>query len=108
MADHSSQLLPSCNYIESLLGIETFAANFLHANTPKLQLYWIPIRDWNQWTGLRVQKPPQSCNYIESLLGIETIDGIDLNEIPKDCCNYIESLLGIETGIIVIDGFTRR
>ena len=64
----------SCNYIESLLGIETTTARFPCGSMVMLQLYWIPIRDWNR------QKFPCKtgklcCNYIESLLGIETVGG---------------------------------
>ena len=60
-----------------------------------LQLYWIPIRDWN---GHFFPAPQQSksCNYIESLLGIETAVG-SFEAVKLPSCNYIESLLGIET-----------
>ena len=65
-----------------------------------LQLYWIPIRDWNvaKKPGLN---PVLSCNYIESLLGIETIDESS-GDFPTASCNYIESLLGIETSLRAI------
>ena len=84
-----------CNYIESLLGIETTrTTNFIKIML-RLQLYWIPIRDWN-FGGIINPSLLAGCNYIESLLGIETFQAI-----WTDClslgCNYIESLLGIET-----------
>ncbi len=61
-----------CNYIESLLGIETVA-----------------------WTRTSPEIA-ESCNYIESLLGIETKSAAE-NISGFSRCNYIESLLGIET-----------
>ena len=60
-----------------------------------LQLYWIPIRDWNNVHPAIVLKD-QGCNYIESLLGIETGKKYWIHKGSR-CCNYIESLLGIET-----------
>ena len=64
-------LMSSCNYIESLLGIETSSGP-----------------DGLEKSG--------GCNYIESLLGIETLRTpvVFLRFLG---CNYIESLLGIET-----------
>ena len=41
-------------------------------NNQGLQLYWIPIRDWNAIQGFGCPVQLASCNYIESLLGIET------------------------------------
>ena len=68
-----------------------------------LQLYWIPIRDWNLPATNETQEQPTGCNYIESLLGIETPDSSWYVEMISRGCNYIESLLGIET-----DKFSRK
>ena len=62
-----------------------------------LQLYWIPIRDWNNTVEFQNGIFMLCCNYIESLLGIETSPGGEKRSPVTFCCNYIESLLGIET-----------
>ena len=80
--------------------------NWKHLLT--LQLYWIPIRDWNS---LQIQglSGVTCCNYIESLLGIETVAWTRTSPEIAESCNYIESLLGIETKSAAenISGFSR-
>ena len=73
MTRFGHQICRCCNYIESLLGIETIFS-------------------------LRNLDLVFSCNYIESLLGIETSENRSI-ALAAYGCNYIESLLGIETGI---------
>ena len=62
-----------CNYIESLLGIETAKSIAPISWVGRLQLYWIPIRDWNKRDIWKKNPYSRGCNYIESLLGIETL-----------------------------------
>ena len=118
-----------CNYIESLLGIETLLFFLqLHLMRPlqlywipirdwndfrrcsdrlnhKLQLYWIPIRDWNRFVLDCWKVVLVCCNYIESLLGIETFR-FTSSVTPLSGCNYIESLLGIETTEEIVRSIT--
>ena len=86
---------PNCNFIYSLLGIETKFSNFETRTSWSLQFHLLPIRDWNElirgdfigdtllqfhllpirdWNLDRPWHPQgiNDCNFIYSLLGIET------------------------------------
>ena len=87
-----------CNYIESLLGIETQATRGYFFLTSKCCNYIESLLGIE--TPLQNPTTPKTtrCNYIESLLGIET-SSMRMTCLPSTSCNYIESLLGIETKI---------
>ena len=60
-----------CNFIYSLLGIETQVAQRLMELKELLQFHLLPIRDWNTIPYI-IWFRVTHCNFIYSLLGIET------------------------------------
>ncbi len=67
-----------CNYLKSLLGIET-----------------------KDKPGLATSRQASDhCNYLKSLLGIETDIAQEQPDTTTRDCNYLKSLLGIETAAV--------
>ena len=68
----------------------------LHGLTGELQLYWIPIRDWNGTEYMATfNQWLQLQLYWIPIRDWNVVDRPVELDIPR--CNYIESLLGIET-----------